>query len=320
MAILGTAFFEQQVGNRSVGWEEDLYLLTAQNLIEAMDHFTNYMQQRVKLLGIGPVNTYNRVSQVGNAPAAFRDSQVSDGIEPLTISPAQATMFAVEAGAQYYYAPTLAIATVGGGQPDGSRAYADFPTSGLLVRQEGGSTYQSRRLICLRGILDGVQGPSTATPILQPGSAPWVSAFNNWVSFLTVGPQASRYGFQTLDYTVPTHPVLGVAQTTPWAVNIPSHGLSPTDYVHIYNCKTKKNVDGGKGITINGRWQVASVVDANNVILMNYAGPSPLTKLGFARKEAFAYVPFNKIVMRRWTTRRVGTPFDSIHPKQKIGA
>lgn len=331
MGILGQMFFTMQNGSRAFGWNEGVYLITAETLPAALVDLQTLVAARAKLLGAGVKVPYLRVSKTD----VLNDTQVSSYSNPSSglLVNAQGVLSLLTFNAndpRIGAALSLYNAALGTGlaAAELTGLVVDQPEVGYLLRMEGGSTYTARRPYLLRGMPDGVVRTSSDGPRATNNalSVNWLNAYDEWVAVMKNG----KYGFNALD-TSGGNPQKDI---TNWAVandtnvvtaTIPDLNATKGSKVRVSGVKiegpTGEAITFGDLLTVEsvtsnayvfsggspGNIFVRSTVLKDNVIFAN----------GKARRQQYTPLAFNNIVGRRWGSKDTGAPFDPPHGSAK---
>lgn len=333
--IVGQMFFRADNGARDLGWSEDHYIIGAGDDAAAIALLETLAEARSKLLGAGAVINYLRVSDI----EVFRDSQVVAGIYPegvlnlvggtyvalpFTVTPGDPESVPVPASPAGLAIPSLDV--LKGVPPSLLRdVLVDQPQVGFLVRLEAGSPFTNRRSLVLRGMPDGVVNTTTSGPSGLNGvmSANWLKQYLKWQKIMLGG----KFGFRCFDPAVKVKPITawtydGLRLTM--TATIPGLAAVAGDKVRISEVKIAGKKPGTI-VTLHGDLVVATnpVADVyyfysnnpqspftNSQLLVP---PPPLIALGVCRKLVPIYVPYVKMVGRRWGERKCGIPFDPSH-------
>jgi hypothetical protein len=290
-------FFSTTVGRRREGWSEGVICVGATALPAALTSLVNLAIARVNLLGMGVTCDYLRVSDT----TVWRDSQVVDGPTPNPLPPALVTQFAVYEPEPIYNSQ-LATGLSAVGPQAGQGLSSDFPSAGFLLRLEGGTSYTQRRSYIIRGNPDYAQ----AVDFLSPKGAAYQNSFNTFVNLLISGP----YGFLPLA-SVAGLQVTAVSAAPPWTITVPGIAATLGSQIRIRGAKVVSGTT-----PLNGLWTVQN--NAGGVLtLFGYTGPTVLMSAPNAYTRNKTPIAFNKVVSRRWATKKTGVPFDPARGRAK---
>jgi len=320
MTVKSTMFFEENVGTNAYGWSESHYDLQSAGLVPALTALKKLAKLRARLLGGGVTITKIRVSD----PNVFRDSLIDDGpISTLTLRTEQVSgqlmMSRVADGAGNIDEPFggSKLQPLVGAAPTtlALEVLASMPTNAVLIRMEGGTTFQSRKSMILRGIPEGVikilfTGQSLNTTAV--GSA-WATEFA--FGFLKE-LKSGQWGFRALDQS-PANPYRNPAFLTIVAngvftltatANQPNIG----DTIRIQGAKIVGPV-GSTNPKVNGLWTVMTK-DITGTVFTFVNGQFPpgaytTLNVGRYRLQTPAYLAYNNAVDIRYTKRNTGSPF-----------
>src|SRR5262245_49425350 len=324
--VQGSMFFCSKTGSRVAGWSENVYILNATDLPGALTKLQSLAPVRSRLCGSGGWMPYLRVSD----RLIFRDSQVSGGPPgPSPVRPAlprpplraaidgagTTSAPAPSAPNDYIYDNDLRAEALASGNVADLRC--DMPWSGVVLRAEGGSTFQSRRSILLRGLPDYII--QTATDVPQAGH--WSDNLQAYIDKLKTGD----YGFRAIDLSAanPILPVTAINTTTVtpvFTLTVPPAPGGGAGTAPLPGVGQSVRIQGNKMVTpagltfnVNGIWVVLTNPAPGQYTFRDMTVPAlnmNVLQMGGARIRKFVVLPFNKILMRRWGKRPVGNPFD----------
>jgi hypothetical protein len=332
--IVGSMFFSQKTGSRMSGWTENVYILNASNIQAALETLNVTLAPvRASLLGAGVLLPYIRTSD----RLIYRDSQVSGGPPgPVPVRPAlprppiraaipsagSSSLPPVGTPQDWIYDNELRAEALAGGNVSDLRC--DMPWSGLVLRCEGGTTFQQRRSMIIRGLPDYVIQSGTDFP----GEGRWADNLKEYIRVLLSGP----FGFRTQDLS-PANPVIQItAINTTTATPVitvappppPAGGGGappiPTVGASVRITGNKMSDQFGIPTNINGLWTVLTSPAPNQFTFKNMLVTSTnqnVLQMGGMRIRRYVVLPFNKIIMRRWGKRPVGIPFDPYRGRSK---
>lgn len=279
-----TMFFDDGI----TGWSESHYDLTSQSLSDAVLRFTTIMlPKRRNLLAAGPWLKYLRASY----DDTFRDSQVFFTAQPPT------NQFG-----EYINNPAWA----------GREAAVEWTAA--LLRGVGGDLY--RKQIYVSGI-PYFDTADIGTPQQDPDLMQAFGTYKN-------GLVQNNYGFPVWERDLLNHPyktvtnvVLGVAGYT---FTIPGHGFSTN------TVGTRVWLSGMQFLfpnppsplpRPNGAYTY-KVVDADTITVFSFRFPTGGTFVtGQAQGQVKVVVPYQNLLIERFTHRKRGRPFDAPRGRQK---
>lgn len=292
MAISGTLFMTDHISFRATGWSETHYL---QNNELTLPQATVLLRQlavtRLPMLASGIEIIGGRVSKDN----IYRDSLLIAPVEPLARAPAVTVQVANQ--------PVLGV-------PINNRigGTSDFSHTALLLRMEGGTTFQNRRSMYLRGAHDFV----TLNSLGHIEHGDWKEAFESWATQLR-----QNWGFKTQDNSNATNPskaITGVVFGNPIVVTCADHGLTSGMRTQIRGVKTQ-NSDGRD---INRIWTV-NVLSTSTFQLVGSNCPSTVVYLGggTSHKRSQVILGYTQIYPRYFTRRAPGIPFNSTKGRRR---
>lgn len=265
------------------GWSESQYDTTSQSLQSAVTFaIANLLPQRRQLLADGPWLKYLRASY----DDTFRDSQVFFTPQPPP----------TRGGTAYNNNPNWT----------GDPAAVEFVT--VLLRGVGGDLY--RKQIYVSGV-PYTDTPDTATP---QGDPTLVKAFQGYASTLV----ANGYGFPVWLRDVTTFPMKTISGIIPatagYNFNIPAHQFSGAFGTRVYLSNLRFYYPQGDSFgqrTPNGAYAYI-VVDNNTINIPAFRFPvGAVFVSGLAQLNQRGVVPYQSLLMERFTHRKRGRPFDS---------
>lgn len=351
MTIQCTQFFVESVGAIEYGWTETHYLIGVTDLVQGLNTFRALASDRAALCGAGVVCPYLRVSQ----PDVFRDSQIFQGVQPkLTLLiPQQGQGVPNIQPIVISGKPTgdTTITIPPDGLPinstklpmnvpivDYEDLIADQPEVGLLVRLEAASAFTTRRSLLLRGIPDGItftniSAPQAAVSLL---SRNWLSLFALFSADLVNGSWGMRaYDPTVLPVPVSAWTVAGANPTVVTALMPPSFAPTVGQKVRISGVRvvqpnlTTKNyseslvvagitpVTSGSPPTTVGQQITFYSAKANSSFMNSSALATNVVAKGTVRMLNNVYVPYTRVISRRWASRKAGIPFDQQHSRRR---
>jgi hypothetical protein len=275
-----TMFFDDGI----TGWSESHYDTISTNLQAAVAFcVANLVPARGNLLAAGPWLKYIRASYDN----VFRDSQVF-----FTPQPPIGPFFSYINNSIWNNNPSASDWTC------------------VLLRGVGGDLYRAPFYVSGIPYLDP---NDVSTPQQDPVL---VAAFNNYARALTI----NSYGFAVWlrdQLTYPLKPVVSiVAAPLPapgYVLNVPLHGFTaaPGNRVYIYNSRFVVLPGQLVGRSPNGPYSF-TVQDANNIVIPNFRFPAGTTFVSAQiQLNQRGVVPYQSILMERFTHRKRGRPFDS---------
>lgn len=275
-----TLFFDDGI----TGWSESHYDTVSSNLQAGVQFaVANLVPARVLMMASGPWLKYVRASYDN----VFRDSQVFFTAQP-----------SLNSSNEYINNKNWSLL----------QSAAEWTT--VLLRGVGGDLYRAPFYV-------------SGIPYFDPTDTGTPQQDANLVAAFGVFSQAlirNSYGFvvwQRDQLTYPYKPIVSVAPSVPptpgFVLNVPLHGFSGAfgTRVYVYNSRFAVSVGTVLGKSPNGPYSY-TVQDANNIVIPNFRVPFPGTFVsGQIQFNQRGVVPYQSILMERFTHRKRGRPFDA---------